>query len=188
MLPIAATRFLIEEEIMFETFPLAASFCIFGAAARTLYELSKKKGKVDTKSVAALAVMAAAMTAFLASWVFMCPADPMRAYSSALASWIGYGIALAGLGLAAGGLATLKGIENVDHLVTTGPFSRIRHPMYSGFVLWIAGWVACHGSAASAAIAVFGIGNILYWRRLEERALECRYGEEYRRYRERTWF
>jgi hypothetical protein len=41
---------------------------------------------------------------------------------------------------------------------------------------------------SSAAMAVFGIGNILSWRRLEERALESRHGGEYSRSRERTWF
>ncbi len=34
----------------------------------------------------------------------------------------------------------LKGLENINHLVTTGLFSKIRHPMYDGFILWILGW------------------------------------------------
>jgi protein-S-isoprenylcysteine O-methyltransferase Ste14 len=162
--------------------------CVAGVAARTVYELLKKEGRIDTRSAVVLSTMVAMMTAFLTSWVFMCPNDPLHVYAGKAARWIGHSIAFAGVCLAAGGLARLKKVENVDHLVTTGLFARIRHPMYTGFIAWISGWVICFGSATSAAVAVFCIGNILYWRLLEERALELRYGEEYRRYRERTLF
>jgi protein-S-isoprenylcysteine O-methyltransferase Ste14 len=60
--------------------------------------------------------------------------------------------------------------------------------MYAGFVLWIAGWVVRHGAVASLAVGFVCIGNILYWRSLEESALESRYGEDYRVYRQGTWF
>jgi protein-S-isoprenylcysteine O-methyltransferase Ste14 len=82
----------------------------------------------------------------------------------------------------------LKGVENINHLVTTGLFSRIRHPMYAGFILWIFGWAIYHGALLSIIVGFMGIGNILYWRRLEEAELELRYGENYRRYRKETWF
>ena len=148
----------------------------------------KKAGRINTRSIVALAALMTMMSAFLASWVFMCPNDPLRAYGSNAARWTGYGIALAGFCLAVGGVVRLKKVENIDHLVTTGLFAGIRHPMYAGFTAWICGWVACYGSLISAAVAVICIGNILYWSRLEDRALELRYGEEYRRYRERTLF
>ena len=132
--------------------------------------------------------MMIAMTAFLGSWMFMGPGDPTRAYSSKMARWMGCGIAFAGACLVVGGILRLKKVENLDHLVTTGLFSRIRHPMYTGFIAWMCGWVICHGSVSSAAVAAIGIGNVLYWRHLEDRALESRYGDEFRRYRERTPF
>jgi protein-S-isoprenylcysteine O-methyltransferase Ste14 len=59
--------------------------------------------------------------------------------------------------------------------------------MYAGFILWIVGWVVREGAVVSLAVAVVCIGNILCWRRLEERALESQYGEIYRTYRQRTW-
>ena len=82
----------------------------------------------------------------------------------------------------------MRGLENIDHLVTTGLFSRLRHPMYVGFILWILGWVVRYGAVVSLAAGVLCIGNILYWRQLEERALESQYGEDYRSYRRATWF
>jgi hypothetical protein len=45
----------------------------------------------------------------------------------------------------------------------------------------------CFGAACSAVIGLACIGNILYWRHLEESALESRYAEDYRRYRRTTW-
>jgi len=163
-------------------------FCTTGVVARTTYELLKKSGRINTRSVLALSTMIAAMTAFLASWAFMCPHDPLHAWGGNTARWTGHAVSFAGLLLAAGGLARLKKVENVDHLVTTGLFARLRHPMYTGFIAWISGWVICFGSVFSAAVAVFCIGNIFYWRILEEKALETRFGQEYRHYRMQTLF
>ena len=57
-----------------------------------------------------------------------------------------------------------------------------------GPALWIAGWVVRYGAAASLVVSLVCIGNILYWRRLEEGALEAQFGENYRIYRQGTWF
>ncbi len=165
-----------------------AGLCVAGVAVRTTYEALKKKGKIDTRSVGALVGLIGAMSAFLTSWIFMGPFDPVRSSSSELTRWMGFGALIAGLGLAVGGFAQLGRPENIEHLITTGLFSRLRHPMYTGFVFWIVGWVVFYGSITSLAIALIAIGNVIYWRQLEERALEARYGEDFRRYRRRTWF
>ncbi len=55
-------------------------------------------------------------------------------------------------------------------------------------IRWIAGWVIRYGALTSAAVGLVCIGNILYWRRLEETALESRYGTDHLSYRRRTWF
>jgi protein-S-isoprenylcysteine O-methyltransferase Ste14 len=60
--------------------------------------------------------------------------------------------------------------------------------MYTGFILFIAGWVVRYGAAASLVVGLVCIGNILYWRRLEEGALEAQFGADYRIYRQGTWF
>ncbi len=87
-----------------------------------------------------------------------------------------------------GALAQLRGVENVDHLVTTGLFSRLRHPMYTGFILWILGWATFHGAAPSLLPGLLGIANVLYWRHLEELKLESTYGDAHRTYLRSTWF
>jgi protein-S-isoprenylcysteine O-methyltransferase Ste14 len=101
--------------------------------------------------------------------------------------WVCVAAVLAGAVLAVGGMWQLRGVENIDHLVTTGLFSRIRHPMYAGFGLWILGWCAFTGAITCLVLAPFGMASVLWWRQLEEAELSARYGSEYAGYRAQTW-
>ena len=76
----------------------------------------------------------------------------------------------------------------VDHqLIRTGPYTRLRHPIYTGLLAMYAGvalvtgeWLAMLG----LAIAAFA-----YWRkiRLEEANLNVAFGPDYDAYRRETW-
>jgi protein-S-isoprenylcysteine O-methyltransferase Ste14 len=165
------------------TYLLFASLCLIGLAIRTIYELLKKAGRVDTKNTAIFALVFVGMCVMLTSWPVLCPRDPWRIAFPGVLRWAGLGILATGFALAIGGLVQLRGLENINHLVTTGLYSRIRHPMYTGFILWIAGWVIRYGAVASLLVGMVCIANILYWRRLEENALESQFGEDYRAYR-----
>jgi protein-S-isoprenylcysteine O-methyltransferase Ste14 len=161
---------------------------LIGLMLRTGYELLKKAGRVNPKNIVVFAVVLVAMCLMWASWFGMCPLDPLRLSLPDMARWMGAGMLIAGLVLSLGALAQLRGVENINHLVTTGLFSKIRHPMYAGFILWIFGWVIYHGAVLSLFVGFVGIGNILYWQRLEEEELESRYRSDYRGYRKSTWF
>ena len=165
-----------------------AGLCLAGLAVRTGYERLKKAGTVKAGNRAVFAVVLVAMCLVLASWPVMCPLDPWGKASSGVMRWIGIGMVTAGLALAVGGLFQLRGVEDIDHLVATGLYSRLRHPMYAGFILWIVGWVWVHGAVVSLAVGLVCIGNILYWRHLEECAMESLHGDAYRTYRLGTWF
>ena len=164
------------------TIYLAAQMVRFG------YEQLKKAGRIDPENPRLFVVILGVMLLMWASWFIMCPWDPSRITSPDIVRWIGLAGVIVGLGVAIGGLLQLGGVENIDHLATTGVYSRLRHPMYTGFILWIIGWAAYHGAVFSLVAGCVGIANILYWRWLEERALESRYGEVYRGYRKATWF
>jgi protein-S-isoprenylcysteine O-methyltransferase Ste14 len=164
------------------------ALCLIGLVTRTVYELLKKAGRVNPRSKVVFSVVFVGMILMLTSWVIMCPADPWRVSLPAGLRRVGLAAVVGGLGIALGGWAQLRGLENIDHLVTNGLFSKIRHPMYTGFILWIVGWVVFYGAAASLIVGLVGIGNILYWRRLEEEKLASDFGEDYRRYRAKTWF
>ena len=74
------------------------------------------------------------------------------------------------------------------HLVTTGLYSRIRHPVY------LFGSIAALGSVLAlqvwwALLLVLLLAPITIARAVqEEQVLRAAFGEEYTRYRERTWF
>jgi protein-S-isoprenylcysteine O-methyltransferase Ste14 len=161
---------------------------LFSLAIRSGYELLKETGKVNPESKSVFAFIFTAMCALWVSWFALCPLDPFQVNLPNAVQWIGFAVFVVGLMLAIGALLQLRGLENIDHLITTGLFSRIRHPMYTGFGFWILGWSIYHGAIASLAVGLIGIANILFWRRLEDARLAVRYGDVYRQYRHTTWF
>ncbi len=173
---------------MISDFTIFLTVFLVCLATRMTYEFFKKAGRVDLKNKFLFGVIFTAMCLLWISWFSMCPLDPGRIDLPAVAHWAGLAITLTGLGLAVGALIQLKGLEDIDHLVTTGLFSKLRHPMYTGFICWIVGWSVYHGATISFAVGIAGIACILYWRHLEEVALASYYGDRYTEYRRTTWF
>jgi protein-S-isoprenylcysteine O-methyltransferase Ste14 len=110
------------------------------------------------------------------------------------------GLRLAGLPLGAGALVLLAFVHaalGVDfssgpapraaRLVRTGPYARVRHPMYLAYFLL---FTAAFLLSANWVIGAFGlaiIGLLMSFRRVREEALLVqRYGAEYLEYREAT--
>ncbi len=167
---------------------LGLCMCVLGLAIRTGYELRKKAGKADNENAFVFAVVFAAMGLMLTSWPIMCPSDPTRIALPGTVHSLGLCLWIIGVCLALGALAQLRGVENIDHLITTGIFSRLRHPMYLGFICWIIGWGIYTGAVASLVAGLVAVCNVLFWRKWEEEKLAATYGETYRTYRQGTWF
>ena len=165
-----------------------AGLYFLGMIIRAVYEKLKEKGRVSPKNRVTLAIVFLAMCLMWASWFNMCPLDPLRVLLPPVVGWMGFGIFWVGLVLAIGAAMQLRGIENIDNLVTKGFFSKIRHPMYIGLILWIFGWAIYHGAVLSLVLGFVAIANIFYWQRSEERELESKYGKVYLEYRNTTWF
>ena len=88
------------------------------------------------------------------------------------------GISLAGIGFIIFFIAlyTIKTLESYQgDLITKGIYSKIRHPMYLGFILWLIGFPVFFGSLFSFILSFVFITNILFWRNLEEKELEKRF-------------
>jgi protein-S-isoprenylcysteine O-methyltransferase Ste14 len=76
-----------------------------------------------------------------------------------------------------------------DELVTGGPYRFVRHPVYLGMTIALAGVpVSLTSAPGLAAVLALFLPSELYRARLEERALERRFGEVWRRYASRTGF
>jgi protein-S-isoprenylcysteine O-methyltransferase Ste14 len=159
--------------------------CLF---LRTGYELLKEARKIDPENKLIFALIFTTMCALWVSWFALCTLDPVLFNIPETIRWSGLGVHIVGMILAVGALIQLKGLENIKHLVTSGFFKKIRHPMYTGFCLWIIGWSLYHNAVVSLLVGLIGIGNILYWRSLEEARLLRQFGDTYRQYRLTTWF
>lgn len=76
----------------------------------------------------------------------------------------------------------------VDHrLVRTGPYRKVRHPIYTAMLGMFVGTAIVSGELH--ALIGTALGAFAYWRkiRLEERNLEEAFGPAYAAYRRETW-
>jgi protein-S-isoprenylcysteine O-methyltransferase Ste14 len=135
---------------------------------------------------------------FLVAWLVLYAINPpwMAGLSVLFPDWlrwVGFACGLASLGLLAWTQAALGKewspqlqLREEHHLVTTGPYSRIRHPLYSaGFgymtslALLTANWVFI----VFAAAVILGLAARVP---KEEKMMIEEFGEEYKKYIQRT--
>ena len=76
--------------------------------------------------------------------------------------------------------------QRANRLATEGPYERVRHPQYIGFVLILFGFLLQWPTILT--LVMFPVLVFMYVRlaRAEEREVEREFGEEYRRYAART--
>jgi len=76
--------------------------------------------------------------------------------------------------------------QRSQRLATSGPYARIRHPQYAAFVLIMFGFLLQWPTLLT--LAMFPVLVFMYARlaRSEEQEVRAEFGEEYRRYMERT--
>jgi protein-S-isoprenylcysteine O-methyltransferase Ste14 len=83
-----------------------------------------------------------------------------------------------------GGLPELSPGHGEQRLATTGIRARVRHPVYLGHLCEMVGWSVGSGLLICYGLTVFAVITGAFMIRLEDRELEQRFGEEYRKYRE----
>jgi protein-S-isoprenylcysteine O-methyltransferase Ste14 len=173
---------------MESSFVIPAVLFVVCLAIRSAYESLKESRRINPENKVIFVLIFSSMCALWVSWFALCPVDPLRVELPSPVRWIGLAIFIFGTILAVGALIQLRGVENIDHLVTSGLFKKLRHPMYLGFISWIVGWSIYHSAIASLGIGVLGIASVLWWRRLEDARLEVQFGRRYHEYRLTTWF
>ncbi|MGA3027075.1 MAG: isoprenylcysteine carboxylmethyltransferase family protein [Bryobacteraceae bacterium] len=107
--------------------------------------------------------------------------------------WTGFGITVAGIGIAVVARVMLGGnwsstvTLKKDHtLIRSGPYAVVRHPIYSGLALALLGTAVSYarvGALLGVVVAVLG------WRlksRIEEAFMEREFGAEYTEYKRRV--
>jgi protein-S-isoprenylcysteine O-methyltransferase len=102
---------------------------------------------------------------------------------------VGGGLLLAWARLTLGRLGSPKVLIQDGHrLITTGPYRRLRNPMYTADLLLYAGVAIALGAWISLVLAIAALLPMLVGRaKLEERLLVERFGEEYRAWAAKSW-
>ena len=76
--------------------------------------------------------------------------------------------------------------RGTGRLVTEGLYSRIRHPQYLGLILVVVACLIQWPTLLTIILAPFMIARYLLLAREEDRELEARFGDEFRRYKQRV--
>jgi protein-S-isoprenylcysteine O-methyltransferase Ste14 len=161
--------------------------CAVTHIIRTIYEILKHK-KVLEASKFSFVIMFINMLILWGSWVFLCSLDIYKITIPIIIRYLGLALCCIGIFIFLMGLFTIKTLESYDgDLITKGIFSKIRHPMYLGFILWLIGFPIFFGALFSFIISFLFIVNVLFWRNLEEKELEERFST-YKDYRKSTIF
>jgi protein-S-isoprenylcysteine O-methyltransferase Ste14 len=84
--------------------------------------------------------------------------------------------------------ASFTGRPEARALVTTGLYSKIRHPIYVFSTLALLGTAICIHSAYFYAFLGLSVAAQLWRIRLEEKVLREKFGREFLNYKQRTWF
>jgi len=87
-----------------------------------------------------------------------------------------------GFWLLSGAWQVLYHAQRTGRLATTGPYTRIRHPQYAGFVLIMLGFLVQWPTLLTVAMFPVLLWMYLRLARHEEREMEAEFGEDYRRY------
>lgn len=168
-------------------FYIVFGVCFVCYLTRTVYQvLEYKKSRIAAhRSMPTIIGVVMFLQWFF--WFSMNFFDPVRI---ALPTWLRYtGLALFGAGAILLILAHrhFGGYGREDRVITTGIYSKIRHPMYLGFMLWLIGFPLFLQSIVTLASAVIWITCFICWQILEEKDLEVKL-RDYKEYKKKTWF
>jgi protein-S-isoprenylcysteine O-methyltransferase Ste14 len=164
-------------------FIVSVIVCILTHIVRAVYEVLKHRQIVQPNRTTFLVIFAN-MGLLWVSWCLLCGLDPHEIDLPGVVRYSGLSLFVVGILLFVVGLLTIRTLESYEgDLITRGVYSRIRHPMYLGFIFWLIGLPVFFGGISSFTLAPLFIANILLWRHFEEIELGKRFAsyDDYRR-------
>ncbi len=114
---------------------------------------------------------------------------------TALSGWLGLALNLAGVTIAiwarlalgrnwSGAAAT---VQEGHELVQSGPYALVRHPIYTGLLLALAGTVLTHATVSGMAGLAMVCFALIVRVRIEDRLMAQQFGAVHDAYSSRTW-
>jgi protein-S-isoprenylcysteine O-methyltransferase Ste14 len=161
--------------------------CVMTHIIRSVYEVFKHRQLLIPGKLSFIIILIN-MVLLWVSWFLLCRFDLFKVDFPGIVRYTGIALSVMGLMTFLTALFTIKTLESYEgDLITTGIYSRIRHPMYLGFILWLIGFPVSFGAIFSLILSFLFIANVLFWRNLEEEELDKRFAS-YANYRKRTIF
>jgi protein-S-isoprenylcysteine O-methyltransferase Ste14 len=161
--------------------------CFLTHIIRTIYEILKHRQILNPGKLSFVIILTNMMVLWV-SWFVLCSQDIYRVYLPAVIRYAGITLFVLGGVAFFTALITIRTLESYDgDLITKGIYSKIRHPMYLGFIFWLIGFPVFFGALVPMMLCVIFIANVLFWRHLEEIELVNRF-PGYREYRKTTVF
>jgi protein-S-isoprenylcysteine O-methyltransferase Ste14 len=161
--------------------------CIITHIIRFIFEILKHK-KILKPGKLSFVIVFTNMILLWMSWFVLCSLDIYKIDLANIFRYVAISITCAGVIIFLTGLITIKTLESYEgDLITKGIYSKIRHPMYLAFILWVISFPVIFGAYFSFILGFVFVANILFWRHLEEKELEERFSD-YREYKKRTVF
>lgn len=156
-----------------------------GAPPRTNQGLSRDKSSFGVIQVAGILAAVVAFVCRYLGWIVL----------PAWAQWFGLALGAFGICYREWAVVTLGRffsrvveIEPGQRLITSGPYRHIRHPAYTGMILFYVGFALALGSGAGVVTSTLIIFTATAYRiKIEELALREAFGTEYEEYIQRTW-
>jgi len=168
-------------------FFLLVFLCLITHIIRSIYEILKHKKKLVPNKLT-FEIIFSNMAVLWVSWFVLCSADVYRINLPDFLRYFGLLLFLIGIIIFLTALFTIKTLESYEgDLISNGIYSKIRHPMYLGFILWLIGFPIYFGSIFSFILSFLFIANISFWRHIEEIELEKRF-PNYKDYKTKTLF
>jgi len=156
-------------------------------ALRTVFNVARYRGSPIARKKATVTGVYIIMGLLWFSWFQMCFSDPLGFHLSRAVRYVGLVLFVSGVCLFLLSHVRISGSKEEDGLVTGGIYSKVRNPMYLGFIIWVIGLPLFTESMATLASSTLWIAHLLTWKILEEKELLSKH-PRYAEYMKKTWF
>ena len=166
---------------------VGVALCAISYAVRLAHHISVYRGKSHASQISISTMLL--MFAGYFGWGYWCSADPIKInIPRSTATPIGIVLSVIGLGLFIYSDFAKRGVGERDHLVSSGIYAKIRHPIYLSLILLHIGYPLIFRSFTALLSTLVWAAFIVVWTSFEEKNLEKKFGEKYVAYKKSTWF